>query len=188
MKDPVHVEGSVIKIEEMRKVGKDNQSVLNFLVVEEYREKVGENEWNVKATKFYNCTAWRSRAEALEKTLVPGMKVYFSLSRDLEPKKDKNGDVILDSNDRPETVYERYTVLNGGPDIMWDAMQYSDEEKRTKAEESLEKMLKKRGDSGSSSRSSSSSSTSSSKKTTSAKKSEPVDDIDDFDDDEFSDF
>lgn len=139
----VTIAGRVVDVKEIREVGKDKKSVLNFTVIEDFGSYDREsNKWEKKASKTYQLVAWEDRAERLSETLHPGMDIIALCDHDVDPRVDKDGNVVTDEYDNPLT-WEKYNVIYCGPDVRWASFKYVDEDRNKKAEENLEKMRKR---------------------------------------------
>lgn len=85
------VAGNIAKIYDLRTVGKDNKSVLDFSVAVTTRTKQGE-KWVDGDTNWVNCTAWGRLAENIAEHWQPGDRVILIGRVDMKPGyTDKNG-------------------------------------------------------------------------------------------------
>lgn len=72
----IEIIGTVGKVYDLRRVGKDDRAVIDFSVAVTPRTRDGD-EWVDKATVWTNCTAWGRLAENIEAGWKSGDRVFL---------------------------------------------------------------------------------------------------------------
>jgi len=163
--------GNIGNIYELRRVGKDNRSVVDFSLACTPRYRNNNGEWEEGEVVWVNATAWGTIAEHISESLSKGDRVMVKGRKEMKPKYTKD-----DGTEIPERPF--LVVEYAGPELFFNNVKV---ERRGS-----------RGSSGSprpssSNNSSSSNNTTSLKKETSKPEAQAKSVNDDFDLDEFDD-
>lgn len=79
----IEIVGTVGNVYELRQVGKDNRSVIDFSVAVTPRTQV-DGEWTDKATIWTNCTAWGRLADSIAEGWKSGDRVIVRGRADMK--------------------------------------------------------------------------------------------------------
>lgn len=80
----IEIVGTVGNVYELRQVGKDNRSVIDFSVAVTPRTLV-DGEWTDKDTIWTNCTAWGRLADSIAEGWKKGDRVWARGRADMKP-------------------------------------------------------------------------------------------------------
>lgn len=109
----VEVVGNIARINELRRVGKDNRAVVDFSVAVTPQVRDGDN-WKDGNTLWNNCTAWGKMAENIVNTFKPGDRVILSGDETMsDGYTDKDGN---ERDGRPQITVDKI-----GVELTWDS-------------------------------------------------------------------
>lgn len=91
----VEIVGTVGNVYELRSVGKNNRSVVDFSVAVTPRRRGDDGEWTDGTTVWTNCTAWGRTAENVAEGFNKGDRVFLKGRADMKSGyTNRNGDEV----------------------------------------------------------------------------------------------
>lgn len=120
----VTVIGNVGRVYDLRKVGRNNSSVINFSIAVTPRTRNESGDWSDGETSWYDCSAWNKLAENIEKSFRPGDRVWVKGRVETSKKDDR--------------TFVKIVAEHAGLDLIFDAAHSEREGKKGSSHEASE--------------------------------------------------